>query len=166
MAEANRLLLDEELVEEAPRTDVRYDTMVRRFGMPDLDRDALWLIPRMRQWLPHLNDRALVSYIRGIVNENGFLFICCENAVALAQVEGAHTLSPKPIVRERFVFVKDAKDKAHVAAGAALYAEMARWAKSLGCEVLAVAEMSDVPHDVIKESLGRVFTRTQYFVRL
>lgn len=142
------------------------NTTSRRFDVPDLDRHGLWLLPRLKQAYPHLNDRGVLSWIRNIVFVNDYLFICQENAVALAQVVSAHTLSPKPIVEERFVWVKDKENKEQVAAAACFYEDFARWAKHNGAETLVVEEMSDVPHEMVKEKLGRVFTRQVQFARV
>lgn len=141
-------------------------TASRRFDIPDLDRHGLWLLPRLKQKYPHLNDRGLLSWIRNIVFVNDWHFICQDTGVALAQCVSAHTLSPKPIIQEHFVWVQNKDDKEQVAAAACFYTDFARWAKHHQAEVVTVEEDTDVPHEMVKEKLGRVFTRTQQFTRV
>lgn len=139
---------------------------ITKFALPDLDRHAAWLLPRLRQAWPHLNERALIGWLRGLIYSNEFLFVTQPHAVALAQMIGSHTLSPKPIVQERFVWVEDRENKAWVNDAAAFYPRIKEWAKALGAEQVIVEEMSDVPHDLIAKAAGRVFKREQQFVRV
>ena len=139
---------------------------IRRFQLADLDRAGRWIVPRMAQAWPHLNERALVSFLRGILFSNEFLFLYQPHAVALAQVIGTHTLSPKPIVQERFVWVEDRANKEHIACAVLFYDRIREWAKGMQCETIIVEEMSDVPHDLIKDRLGRIFSREQKFARV
>lgn len=142
------------------------NTASRRFDVPDLDRHGLWLIPRLKQQYPHLNERGLLSWIRNIVFVNDWHFICQGTAVALAQCVSAHTLNPKPIIQEHFVWVQDRENKEQLAAAACFYEDFARWAKHHGADVLTVGENSDVPPELIKEKLGRLFIRQQQFARV
>lgn len=139
---------------------------IRRFEMPDIDRHGLWLIPRLKLAYPHLHERSLVSWLRGMIASNEFMFLYHEHGVGLVQIESSHTLAPKPIAREHFVWAKDKEDKAHIDALLRLYERFATWAKAKGCDVMVVEENSDVPHDVLKVTLGRIFTRQQQFARL
>lgn len=142
------------------------NTVTRRFDIPDLDRHGLWLLPRLKQKYPHLNDRGILSWIRNIVFVNDWHFICQDTGVALAQCISAHTLSPKPVIHEHFVWVRDKEDKEQVRAALSFYEDFGRWAKHHGADVVIVEEDTDVPHEMIKEKLGRVFTRTQQFARV
>lgn len=136
---------------------------VRRFTIPDMDRHP-WLISRIIRAHPHLNNRTVIGWIRGLCYDNECLFLYQPNSVALAQVERAHTLNPKPVVRERFVFARDDK---HVGEAAAFYERFATWAKQQGCETLLVCEMTDVPEEMVKKALGgRLFTRPQTFAKV
>lgn len=141
-------------------------TEIRRFESPDIDRHGMWLVPRLKQAYPHLNDRAVLSWLRSMLANNELMFLYHEFAVGLVQVESSHTLAPKPIAREHFVWCKDKTQAAHVAAAACMYDRFAIWAKGKGCEVMVVEENTDVPHEAIKERLGRVFSRQQQFARL
>lgn len=141
-------------------------TMLRRFQIPDLDRHGKWILPRLLAAYPHLTERTAAGFLAGIVYQNDSLFLYQSHSVALAQMVGSHTLAPKPIVWERFVWVEDPNDKQQVEDAAVFYDEFARWAKAQGCETIVVEEMTDVPHEIIKQKLGRVFNRQQQFARL
>jgi len=138
----------------------------RRFQTADLNTHAKWMLPRLLQAFPHLTERAAAAWLTGICDNNDFLFLRLPHAVGLAQVSGVHTLAPRPLVRERFVWCEDVTDKDQLAAAASLYGEFAQWGKKMGCDVLLVEEMTDVPHDLIKAQLGRVFSRQEQFARL
>lgn len=145
-------------VSNAPSTEIR------RFQIPDMDRHGAWMIPRIIRAHPHLDNRTLIGWLRALVYNNECLFLYQPNSVALAQVERAHTLNPRPIVRERFVFAKDDK---HIDEAAAFYERFATWARQQNCETLIVCEQSDVPEDKVKKVLGgRLFTRPQLFAKV
>ena len=78
----------------------------------------------------------------------------------------AHSLDAKPIVHERFVWVQNPEDKDQVKHAAAFYTEFLKWAKMLSAEVIIVEENTDVPHELVKERLGRIFQRQQQFARV
>lgn len=136
---------------------------IRRFSLADLEVHGRWMLPRLVRLYPHLNDRALKGWLRALIDSNEHCFLFAQHGVALAQVLSAHTLAPRPIVWERFVW---SEDKEHVSDAATFYDHFAKWGRQMGCEVFVVAEMSDVPLDMIKERLGRVSTRQQHFARL
>lgn len=139
---------------------------VRRFETPDLSRHGGWLLARLLLAFPHHNERSMANFLNSIMYNNEYLFLCQEQGVALAQIMTAHTLSGKPVIHERFVWVKDKDDKEQQKKAALFYDEFHRWAKGNGADVIIVEEMSDVPHDMIKERLGRIFTRQQVFARV
>jgi hypothetical protein len=134
----------------------------RRFQLPDLDRHGRWLLDRMLKVFPHRTERNLIGWLRGILYSNEFLFLYQEHGVALATVMQAHPLSPKMYVQEIFVLSEPGFEL--LAAG--FYDEFAMWAKRQGLDTIVVEEMSDVPHEAIKERLGRLFQRTVNFARL
>lgn len=150
----------------APAPVPLFNTATRRFDIPDLDRHGLWLLPRLKQKYPHLNDRGILSWIRNIVFVNDWHFICQDTGVALAQCISAHTLSPKPIIHEHFVWVQDKTNEAQIKAAAMFYEDFKRWAGHVDAGVMIIEEDTDVPHEIIKEKLGRVFVREQKFARL
>jgi len=138
---------------------------IRRFELGDLSRHGGWLIPRLVTAL-ELPEQRLGGWLRGMVDTNEHLFLTQDHSVALAEMQRANGLADKPIVRERFVLVEDPENKDHVAEAAGFYDEFKRWAKNLGAEIIIVEELTNVPHETIKEKLGRIFTRQQQFARV
>lgn len=136
---------------------------IRRFGVSDLQKHGGWILKRMQQAYPHETDRSLIGWLRNLCNDNGSLFLYQENGVCLFQITKNFTLDLKPMVIERFVFAKEgfANDVA------AFYDEAVKWTKSMmpPPDQIVVEQMTDVPHELIKEKLGRLFTRTQTFAR-
>jgi len=139
---------------------------IRHFDTADLTTHGPWLLPRMVKTFSHMNDRAAASFLQTINYHNEWLFLYQAHGVALAQVMAAHTLQGRPVVHERFVWVEDKEDKEQVKQAAEFYVEFLRWAKSLSAEAIIVEENTDVPHELIKEKLGRIFTRQQQFARV
>lgn len=135
---------------------------VRRFMLPDLDRCGNWLIPRIMSAYPHLSQRFVIGWIRNILYDNAYLFLYQDNGVALFQMTPVYSLTPPGVVIERFVFMKNDQDKN----GGAFYTEALRWAQGLNVKEILVEEQSDVPHEVIKDAVGRIFNREQHFVRV
>lgn len=139
---------------------------IRRFNTADLSKHGKWILPRMLQTYKHMNDRAAATFLQNICFNNEWLFLYSETAVALAQVMTAHTLDAKPVVYERFVWVENKEDPEQIKQAAAFYHEFFKWAKSQSAEVIIVEENTDVPHDMIKATLGRIFQRQQQFARV
>ena len=139
---------------------------IRRFDTADLSTHGAWILPRMVATYPHLNERAAASLLQTVNYSNEWRFLYQDHSVALAQVMAAHSLSARPVVHERFVWCEDKENKEWVKAAAEFYTEFLRWAKSLSAEAIIVEENSDVPHEMIKEKLGRIYTRQQQFARV
>ena len=140
--------------------------VIRRFDTADLSQHGAWILPRLMQTYKHLNERAAATFLQTIIYNNEYLLLFSDSGVALAQIMAAHSLDAKPIVYERFVWVENREDKEQVKQAAEFYTHFYRWAKSLGSEVIIVEENTDVPHDMVKEKLGRIFTRQQQFARV
>jgi hypothetical protein len=137
---------------------------ISRFELGDLSRHGGWLIPRLVTAL-ELPEQRLGGWLRSMIDTNEHLFLTQEHSVALAEMQRANGLADKPIVRERFVLAEDVENPEHIAEAAGFYDEFRRWAKNLGAEIILVEELSNVPHEMIKEKLGRIFTRQQQFTR-
>lgn len=140
--------------------------LIRKFSTADLSLHGSWIVPRMMKAYPHLNERAVATFLQNIEFNNEYLFLFRDDSVALAQISMAHALTGPAVVYERFVWCKDPTDKVQQQNAAEFYVHIRRWAKQLGVEVLIVEESSDVPHDMIKEKIGRIFQRQQQFARL
>ena len=134
----------------------------RRFQLPDLDRHGGWLIERLVRAFPHRNERELVGWLRGIVYSNEYLFLYREHAVALAVMTRLHALEAAPHLREIFVLAQTGFE----VEAAAFYDDFARWATNQGVKVLVIEELTDVPHETIRERVGRVFEKTVKFARM
>jgi hypothetical protein len=135
---------------------------LRRFALPDIDTHGAFLLTRLKQSYQHLNDRFILGWIRTLLYDNANLFLYQDHSVALFQLTNIYSLAPKPEIIERFVFCKEGFQKE----AGAFYAEVAQWAKSLSVEKIWVEEMSDCPHEIIKENIGRIFARQQQFARV
>ncbi len=136
--------------------------LVRRFEIADLSRHGGWIIKRLQQARPTLSDAQVMSWLKGVIYSSEFLFLYQPHGCALAQTVREETLENKPVVRERFVFAEEG----HAAEAASFYDEFLQWAKRQQIATIIVEEMTDVPHDLIKERLGRLFERKQIFARL
>jgi hypothetical protein len=134
---------------------------VRRFDIADLSKHGGWILSKMSKRYPHLQDTTIAGFLRGIINSPEYLFLYGEDAVALAQ--SVHELLvDRVVVREHFVFAKPGHEKEAVT----MYEEMARWARSQGIREIYLQSQGDVPHEVIKERLGRIYHVAQPFVRV
>jgi hypothetical protein len=138
---------------------------IRRFDLGDLSRHGAWLVPRLTTAL-ELSEQRLGGWLRSMIDSSEYLFLVQEHSVALAELQRANGLADKPIVRERFVLCEDIDNPEHVKEAAGFYDEFKRWAKSIGAEIILVEELSCVPHEAIKEKLGRIFIREQKFARV
>lgn len=136
---------------------------LRRFQVPDLDRHRGWMIARLKATYTHLNDANLVGWIRNVIYNPEYLFLYQDNSVGLFQVLSSHTLQPEPLVQERFVYCEDKENPDHLAQAGEFYAEVVKWMKHQGAHTLIVEEQTDVPHEAIKDRIGRLVTRQQIF---
>jgi len=141
-------------------------TSPRRFQVPDLDRCQKWLLPRLRAAYPHVQEDALRGWLRGIIYQNEFMFSIQDNSLGCFQISRGHTLSPQAVIMEHFVWCEDKDNALHQLQAARFYEEAAIWAKHQGATTILVEVNSDVPHDMIKEKLGRLFTRQETFARI
>jgi hypothetical protein len=135
---------------------------IRRFTLADLSQHGAWIAQRLMKLRPELTDRQLRTWLTNLIESNAHLFLYQPHAVALAEVVREESLAGKPVVRERFVFMQEGHD----AEAAEFYVEFMRWAGSLGAEQVIVEEMTDVPHELVRAKVGRVFERKQFFARV
>lgn len=141
--------------------------VIRRFEMPDMSQHGAWVSERLMASYPHLKQGMLYGWLNSILYSREFLFLYQPHAVALAQTFSGHTLAPRPVIREWFVFAQDRENAAHIEEAARFYPDFARWAKAQDAEAITFSELSDVPPDKIKASLGlRVFEKTQLYAKL
>ena len=150
------------MAEAALKTLIEPTPTLRRFALPDLSTHGTWLLPRLEQSFPHLNQRFILGWIRNLLYDNANLFLYQDHSVALFQLTSVYSLAPKPEIIERFVFCQEGFQKE----ASNFYEEVGRWAKSQGVEKVWVEELSDVPHEMIKDKIGRIFQRQQQFARV
>lgn len=140
---------------------------VRRFELADISQHGGWLLPRLVKQYPHLTMQTANGFLHSILYSPEFHFCYGPHAAGLAQLERAHTLTARAIVREKFVWAQDPKNQEHLTEAAVFYDEFVAWAKRCNAEAMIVEEASDVPHEMIREKFDkRIFTREQKFVRL
>lgn len=138
---------------------------IRRFDTADFSLHAEWLLPRLTKAYPHLNDRGAATFLQNIIYNNEYLFLYLPDSIALAQVLSAHALTGSPLIYERFVWCVDPDNKEQQEHASEFYREFYRWAKQQNVETIIVEENTDVPHELIKKHLGRIYTRQQQFCR-
>lgn len=136
--------------------------IVQRLNLPDLATHGHWIVRRLLNAYPRQTDRYLMGWLRNLTGDNHSWFMQQANAVCLFQVTSTYSLDLNPIVIERFVFAKEG----YTAEAANFYSEVEKWTKSMGIDQIIVEQMSDVPHEMIKEKLGRLFTRQQVIARV
>jgi len=138
------------------------ETRFWRFSLADFSRHGGWMIPRLTTALD-MHELHVAGWLRSLLESKEYLFLCQDHGVALAELTYSGGIANKAAVRERFVLAESEKYQREASG---FYDEFARWAKTLGADMLIVEEQTDVPHDLIKERLGRLFTRQQVFARL
>jgi hypothetical protein len=148
----------------------------RRFGLPDLNDMANWLVPRLARSWPHLQNQTIFGWFRGMIDSSEFFFVRTDHAVSLSQ-QVHERLSAFPVVREHFTL---AKSPEHVEEAAFLYTEIKQWAFRLGAaEVLLqdypdeqkepelyARRLTDVPRDLVRPAFGRIFIREVLFAKI
>jgi hypothetical protein len=152
MAEAAQVIIDD-------------GSSLRRFQVPDLDRHQGWMTARFKTAYPNISDRERIGWLKGVIYQNEYLFLYQDNSIALFHVMRGHTLKPEAVIMEHFVWCEDRENATHQAQAANFYAEVLTWAKHQGAGTIVVENSTDVPHDMIKEKLGRLFTRQEVFAR-
>lgn len=142
-----------------------------RFGPPDLAEMGEWLVWRLRDRYPHVDEHMLAGWLRGEMGNNGVMFLRCGNAVGMATIGHKTILDPKPFIEEVFVLVRGraedgVPDKESLEHGAEIYRQFAQWASGLGAVEMQVERLSDVPREMIKALFGKMFVRESAFVKL
>ena len=138
---------------------------IRRFEPADLAHS--WISKRLVAAFPQFaNEVVAQGWLRSLIFANEYHFLYANHAVGLFQVISGNILRPRPMVIEHFVWVESKSDPQQLADGAQFYVSAHVWATHLNAEVMIVEEMSDIPHDMIKDKIGRIFIRQQQFARL
>lgn len=144
---------------------------VMRFGPADFQDLGEWLLWRLKDRFPQIHQSMVAGWLKGSMDSNEIMFLRFGRAVGMASIGHKNLLDPRPVIEEIFVLVKGRDtdgviEKPAFEEGARLYGEFKRWGETLGASEMLVERMSDVPRDLIKLALGRVWAREVVFTKL
>lgn len=154
----------------------------RRFVLPDLNDKGEWIVKRLRnpeEDMPkryaHSQDREIFNFLRSVIDSPEFLFVRTDHAFILAQLM-REPLMHNPVAKEWFVLClkmddinKPEEEKAQINPqdeAAYLYSVMFEWAKHSSAEELRIENYTDVPRDMVKARLGKLFAREMIYSKL
>lgn len=151
-------------------TPVSEPLNLRRFALADLSELGAWLLWRLRDRYPHIEERSFAGWLRTLIDSNEHLFVRSRHAVALAQIIH-RPLEVYPVIDELFVLAKGRDsdgviEKAALYEAAEMYDEFKRWATMLGASEIVIERFTDVPRDMIKERLGRCWVRETTYTKV
>lgn len=139
---------------------------IRRFYIADLTEQGQWILDRLLKAYPNQNQRSIIGWLNGVIDNNEFLCLHMPNAVCFAERVCLDTLSGKQVIREKFVWCEDPDNVLQQKNAVEFYSWMADWAKGQSIDKLIVCERSDVPITQVREKFGgklheikTVFTR-------
>jgi hypothetical protein len=127
---------------------------IRRFSLADLTEQGVWIMGRLLKAYPNQNQRSIIGWLNGVIDNNEFLALYQPNCVCLAERIAADRLSGKMLVREIFVWCENPDNALQTAAATWFYPAMADWAKQQGIDKVVVGERSDVPISAIRDKFG------------
>lgn len=148
-------------VVEKPRVEPVVEA-VRRFATADLNTHGKWLLARLTVALG-IDERRAAGWLQSLMFSREYSLMFQPHSVALAQMSYGDTLSTTPVIHIKFVF---AESEEHILEASRFYEEFRRWSETLGAQIMVLDELTDVPDDMIKKVLGRVFTKQQMFARV
>jgi hypothetical protein len=130
----------------------------RRVTLPDLWENGTWLIERLKVKYPNLSDQVMHGWLRSKLEGNEWLFLT--NDYGMCLFEMIHeTLTPQCSIIERFILARDIKDAECIRKAGLLYADVWRWAVSMGARDIIVEQFCDIPRKQMKEHLGELYIR-------
>lgn len=139
---------------------------IRRFELPDLMNNAMWLMPRLEKFFHWLPPAQIKSWLTGMVYSADYQLLYLPNCVGCAQLHRAFQMEPKPVIQERFLFVRFPEKGDDIRMALGMYEEWIRWAKVHDCSTIVLQEQSDVPVELVRKMFGRVFTRQLNYVKV
>ena len=151
------------VLQNSIRLPPKVESSIRRFGLADLNEHGAWILPRLLKAYPHLNERTVAGWLRGILDSDEFLFLYQSHSVGCAQIMRAHTLKPDPVVYERFVL---AESEDYLEEAAEFYTRFKMWAQSLSARTIVVEECTDVLHEQIRARLGTIYNTASKFAKV
>lgn len=129
---------------------------IRRFYIADLTEHGPWIMQRLLKTYPNQNERSIIGWLNGVIDQNEYLCLVMPNAVCFAERFCLDPLSGKMLVREKFVWCQNPENALQVNDAAEFYPMMAAWAKNQGIDRVIVGERSDVPLEKIREKFSRL----------
>ncbi len=127
---------------------------IRRFYLADLTEQGSWILERLLKIYPNQNQRSIIGWLNGVIDNNEFLCLYMPHAVCFAERASIDRLSGKQIIREIFVWCEDPDNALQQRNAAEFYAHMVDWAKHQGIDKIIVCERSDVPIATVREKFG------------
>lgn len=149
-----------------PMLPEREKAPLRRLDPADLNFHAPWLLDRMAAVFNYLDSRQRYGWLNSMIFSPDYMLLFQENAVGCAQLNRAMSLEPVPVVQERFLFVRDPRDKEQVNDALGMYDEFMRFGKLHNATTFVLYEKSDIPIELVKKHLGRVFDRQISYVKI
>lgn len=137
-----------------------------RFSLNDLTVHAEWFIPRLLKVYPHLNERSVATWLRGVMDQADLFFQAGATGVSCVALVHPDTFTSRAVVQERFTWVADPTNAAQVDEALAFYDGIQRWTKGLGIDVLMLSEHSDVPAEALRTKFKRIYTRQTSFLKV
>jgi hypothetical protein len=139
---------------------------IKRFNIADLSEHGPWIMARLLKAFPNQNERSMIGWLNGVIDNNEFLCLVMPDAVCFAERVAADRLSNKLVVREIFVWCQDPDNVLHVRDAAEFYPRMADWAKHQGIDKVIVCEKSDVPIEEVRKKFTRLHEIKTVFARV
>lgn len=133
--------------------------------LPQIADRITWILGRLRDRFPGYQDVHIINWLRTMSGTNGisnYRFTCTKHAVALFE-HRTETMTITPLIVEHFCLIEEGAD---VSEGEALYADMKRWAVSIGATEVRLNPKSDVPRDLIEGQLGRIVKREVMYAKI
>ncbi len=127
---------------------------IRRFYIADLTEQGTWILDRLLKLYPNQNQRSIIGWLNGVLDNNEFLCLHMPNAVCFAERASIDRLSGKLVIRELFVWCQDPENALQQRNAVEFYPHMVDWAKHQGIDKIIVCERSDVPITVVREKFG------------
>lgn len=138
----------------------------RRLYIGDLTIHGPWLMQRLIKNYPNHNERSIIGWLNGILDDNSFICLTQPNAVGIAERISVDRLAQRLIVREVLVWCRDKDSPEQIQQATAFYDKFADWGRMQGIQKMVVGESSDVPTSVLRDKFQRLNEVKTYFVRI
>lgn len=127
---------------------------IRRFYVADLTESGPWIMDRLLKAYPNQNQRSIIGWLNGVIDNNEFLCLYLPHCVCFAERYCPDMLTGKMWVREKFIWVEDPSDADQITSAVEFYPFMMDWARHQSIDRVVVHERSDVPIERVRERLG------------